>query len=106
MCPSIDSIYGETVSSIKTQDVKEGQPLTCKIKNSEAKRIGDDTKIVLTMEDGRSWFVNKTNARRLSELFNNPNYDQWVGKSFNLIRSWTTYQGQEIACLRVQRKIE
>lgn len=101
---STDDVYGGNFLSAK--DVKEGEVLTCKIKEVKLQEVGEKQKIVLLLESGKEFVSNKINAIRLAETFGTKDYTQWEGKAFSLIRSWTTYGGEEVPCLRVQRKLE
>lgn len=107
MTPNVDEIYGDSRSLLTTKDVQEGKTLRVTIKSVKPDKIGqsDKIKLVLELDNGKSFALNKTNAQRLSEQFG-ANYETWVGKSFDIIRSFTMYQGSEVACLRVARKLE
>lgn len=94
---------------LKSEDVPTGSKLTCKIKNITTKEFGKEdtqTKLVAELEDGKSFVINATNAKRLAGLFNTEKFKEWVGKTFILYRAETMFGGQEVACLRVQRQLE
>jgi hypothetical protein len=98
--PTIDDIYGGNYMAAK--DVPEGKTMdviATSITVRTAKE-GEKPKLVATLNIGKDLAINKTNAKRLATKFGN-DYTQWVGKSFKLVRSFTTYSGEEVACIRV-----
>lgn len=102
---NIAEIYGEG-NLIRTSDVPENKALNCKITATSVRQFGDRNKLVLELETGKSFVCNKTNANRLAKIYNTPEYDKWVGKTFLLVRDFTQFKGQDIECLRVQRQFE
>lgn len=103
--PTIESIYGENKTYIKALDMKDNETMELKIKSVDVKDFKGSKKIVVTAENGKSVVINKTNSTRIAEMFGTET-DNWVGKTFKIMKSWTTFSGQEVPCIRVVRKLE
>jgi len=99
----ISELYGSG-SFLKTNDVKQETKL--KITAVAVEKIRDTTKLVLTLDNGKKFPLNRTNAERLSKNFGTPDYTKWVGKEFKIRKSETTFQGQDVDCLRVVKEYE
>ena len=109
---TIEDVYGSGQKSdfLATKDIPEGEKLDCKIVAMNKKELGKGekatTKLIASLESGKSFVINKTNAERLAKNFGTTHYKEWIGKTFILYRSETTYAGQEVDCLRVQKNVE
>jgi hypothetical protein len=98
----INEVYGQGGGNyIKTQEVQLGSILECEITGISIKDFGEKKKLVADLKSGKAFVLNPTNARALAQRFANPDYTQWVGKTFRLIRTSTNYQGSSVDCLRV-----
>ena len=97
----INEVYADNANTIKTTDIPKGQLPEFEIKSVSVKEFGDDKKIVLEVDNGKSFVLNTTNARQLASNFGTPDYESWPGKKFKLIRTNTQFQGSNVECLRV-----
>lgn len=97
---NIDDIYGAT-NSLKTNDIPKGQVPEFVIRSVGTREFGENKKLVLELDNGKSFVLNKTNARQLAGNFETPDYSKWVGKKFKLLRTSTPFQGETVECLRV-----
>ena len=101
--PDISEIYGSG-SFLKTGDVKQETQMN--IKSVAVEKIRENTKIVLTLDNGKKFPLNRTNVERLARNFGTTDYTKWAGKSFRLRKSETTFQGQDVDCLRVVKEYD
>src|SRR3990167_6442822 len=102
--PSTDDIYGGNFLSVC--DVIQAKTYT--IAEIEVKKIREDdsAKIILRFQEtDKSFPLNKTNAKRIAEK-HGTDYTLWTGKKITLVKSETTYNGQEVDCIRVKRSEE
>ena len=98
-----NSLYGGNY--LKITDV--AKPQTYTIKAAAIENVGDKTKLVLSFnETDKTFVVNKTNARRISDKLGSAETDSWVGKKITLMKDYTQYQGTEVECIRVKRSDE
>ncbi len=104
--PDINDIYPER-SYLTAKDIGEGQILEVKSESLEVRDFTKDgksiQKLVAKLNNGKMFALNKANAQRLAEWFGTPDYTKWTGRPFKLVRSYTTYAGQEVPCVRVQK---
>ena len=96
----VDEIYGGG-NFLKSSDLPKGQIQDATIKSIDVQMVGDKQKLVLELDSGKAFVLNKTNAKQLADNFATPDYTKWVGKKFKLFRTTTQYQGGTVECLRV-----
>ncbi len=87
---------------IRSVDMSESEVMT--IDNVIIEEIGQDNipgPVVYFKGNQLGLILNKTNAKKLKELFS-PETDNWKGKQIDLYRSVTTYMGEEVDCLRIR----
>lgn len=105
---SIDDIYGGNF--LKTSDLPRNGVLECKIKAVRVDKVGrgEDArkKILLDLESGKVFVVNKTNAERLSKNFRSSTYSSWTGKTFKVKVGETQYSGKDVEAMRVVKEYE
>lgn len=101
--PDISDVYGSG-SFLKTSDIK--QETQFNIKSVAVEKIRDNTKIVLALENGKKLPLNRINVERLAKNFGTTDYTKWAGKSFRLRKSETTFNGQDVDCMRVVKEYE
>lgn len=64
--------------------------------------LGNDSKIVVNFnEHAKGLGLNKTNLRAIADAFG-VNSDVWVGKSLEVYKDVTQFQGQTTPCIRVR----
>ena len=97
----INEIYGSGGNFLKTTDIEKGKIMDCKVVSVAVKEIGDDRKLVIELEGGKAFVLNKTNAAQLANNLGTPDYEKWPGKTFKIFRTMTNYQGSTVECLRV-----
>ncbi len=104
---NINSLYGGNY--LKTTDIPVALQVECKIVSSYIQEFKDKKgnpvkKLVLKLESGKDFTLNKTNATRLAKRFGTDNYSQWNGKTFLIERDETEFAGNDVECLRVVKE--
>jgi hypothetical protein len=104
---SVDDIYGGNY--LKISDIPHNGVLECKIKTAFVDLVGKDKptkKIILDLESGKSFPLNKINSERLAKNFGSPKFATWVGKSFKVKQGETQFNGKDTPCIRVVKEYE
>ena len=97
----INELYGGKGDFLKTSDIPKGQIIDVEIKGVEVKTIADKNKLCLTLDSGKIFVMNATNAKQLASNLGTSDYTKWVGLKFKVFRTTTQYQGGMVECLRV-----
>ena len=84
---------------LKASDLQGDTPVTMSHITTET--VSDDQLPVLYFQGAQKGLVlNKTNANSISSVYG-PETDGWMGKQMVLVSAWTDYQGQRVACIRL-----
>lgn len=89
---------------LKASDLGTGQPVVT-IERVEHEAVGRDRemKAVLYFEGKEKGVVlNKTNARKITELAGTPETDEWAGFKIRLFATTTEFGGETVECIRVK----
>lgn len=103
----IGSLYGGNY--LKTSDIPEDSQVECTIIGTKIQEFTDKNgnpvkKLVLRLDSGKEFTLNKTNATRLAKRFGTDKFTEWTGKTFLLERDETEYAGRDVECLRVVKE--
>ena len=89
---------------LKASDLGTGQPVVT-IKHVEQEPVGRDRemKAVLYFEGKEKGVVlNKTNAKKITDLVGSPDTDDWAGFKIRLFATTTEFGGETVECIRVK----
>lgn len=89
---------------LKASDLGTGQPVVT-IDRVEYEAVGRDRemKAVIYFEGKEKGVVlNKTNARKITDLAGSPETDEWKGFKIRLFATTTEFGGETVECIRVK----
>jgi hypothetical protein len=89
---------------LKASDLGTSSPIVT-IERVEHEPVGRDRemKAVLYFEGKEKGVVlNKTNARKITELVGSPETDEWAGFKIRLFATTTEFGGETVECIRVK----
>ncbi len=81
-----------------------GDSVNVTIKGFDKSEVGKEKQVrsrLFVEEFDRPLVINRTNVKALIDLFGNDTAD-WIGESFNLYVSETSFNGDTVRCLRVR----
>lgn len=86
-------------------DLDDG-PITATIATVLTTNIGDDQELKLVVQftepDVKQLVCNLTRGEAIAEIAGSEDTDAWVGKTIQLVRGSTRYQGRKVGCITVQ----
>lgn len=102
---SIDEIYKTHSKFLKAADLGNQKPVV-EIESAEAVENTFEgetkTQIVLTFVGKEKVLgLNVTNARKIAQLLDTPDFSQWPGFKIRLYVDQTEFQGKPVACIRI-----
>ena len=98
--PSINDVYGAT-DLLKATDLPYGVPCPVTIESISPKQFDDGNKLEIRFVGKKKCFIcNKTNARTIAAIYGE-NFEFWPGKQISIIHTFTDFQGEQVACIRV-----
>lgn len=102
---SIDDVYGSTSKFLKAADLQGGKPVV-EIEDADVHEntYNGETKkqIVLTFKGKEKVLgLNKTNARRISQLIGSEDWSEWIGWRIRLFVDQTDLDGKVVDCIRI-----
>lgn len=89
---------------IKASDLND-QAVTVKIRDVKVEQIGrdKDTKPVLYFEGKTKGLVlNKTNAKKIAQLLESQDTDDWAGRKIVIYPTETEFSGETVECIRIK----
>lgn len=89
---------------LKASDLGTAQPVVT-IDRVEHEPVGRERemKAVLYFQNKEKGMVlNKTNAKKISELIGSPETDEWTGFRIRIFATTTEFGGETVECLRVK----
>lgn len=101
MTKLFDDLFGSPF--LKGDDLPDGG-IVATIKDFEATSMGqnDERKMVLKFRElDKDLVLNKTNGRKLGELFGH-DPDAWINRKVMLFPTWVDFRGEEVLTVRIR----
>jgi hypothetical protein len=96
----IDELYPSKY--LRCSDLN-GQPMRVTIANLTRENIGGEAKVVMAFTNGtKSLIVNKTNAKAIAKVLNEPDTRGWRGKDIILVPAQVDFRGDLVDAVRVR----
>ena len=89
---------------LKASDLGDAQPVV-KIAQVKSEAIGRDKELKpVVYFDGKSkgLVLNKTNAKKITEIAGSDDTDDWAGVSVKLYATETEFSGETVECIRIK----
>lgn len=109
--PDITEIYGSAAfgNYMKVEDLKTKTKYKIvaatiqKLHTNDGKEI---PKLVIALDNGKLFTLNRTNAERIARNLKTPDYTKWIGGEIELKQAEATFQGKDFDVLRVVKEYE
>jgi hypothetical protein len=96
-----DEVFQSNSKNLAAKDL-QGKRVTVEIAGYEIKKFDNGSKPILSfVGKDKTLVLNKTNAFSIEMVLGTKEMDEWVGRRITLRPDRTLFEGQMVACIRV-----